>query len=62
VYQLFDLTGLLVEPSAALPLAAARRSQLGGARRICLILTGSNIDPRMRQELTSLAACPRNPV
>lgn len=61
VYQLYDRTGLLVEPAAALPLAAARRSQPSGAGRICLILTGSNIDPRMRRELTTPAAQPRDP-
>ena len=61
VYQLYDLTGLLVEPAAALPLAAIRRSQPSGAGRICLILTGSNIDPRIRRELTRPAAEPRDP-
>lgn len=61
VYQLYDLTGLLVEPAAALPLAAARRSQPSGTGRICLILTGSNIDPRMRRELTRPAAGARDP-
>jgi threonine dehydratase len=51
VYQLFDLTGLLVEPAAAVPLAMARHSHFSDAGRICLILTGSNIDPRIREGL-----------
>ena len=61
VYELYDLTGLVVEPAAALPLAAARRSPLGRAGRICLILTGSNLDPRMRQALITAAAGPQDP-
>ena len=61
VYELYHLTGLVVEPAAALPLAAARRSPLGRAGRICLILTGSNLDPRMRQALITAAAGPQDP-
>ncbi len=57
VYQLFDLTGLMVEPAAALPLAMARHTNFGDVGRICLILTGSNIDPRTRQELIFPAPC-----
>ncbi len=53
------------ELSAARDAAGQREDALfaedGYDPAICLIRTGSNIDPRMRRELTTPAAQPRDP-
>lgn len=46
--QLLDLTGLVVEPSAAVPLAViGRHPERFSNQRVGIILTGSNFDPRL---------------